>query len=74
MELQQNSLLFVRNGWLYTYTGKVRFPGENGYSWSFTPGDDSSKVYVLGFYSDDIINPSNGNARWYAFPLRCLAS
>ena len=65
--------LFVRSGLINISDCKWRFSGQDGRLWSSMPGSTTGLAYYLYFGSG--LNPSSNNSfRWYALPLRCLAS
>ncbi len=73
MELSFSKIryLFVRSGTvnLDILDGTSRY----GYVWSRTAHQNNYQAYFLGL-AYEAINPVNNASRYYAFPLRCLAS
>ncbi len=51
----------------------IKGSGQNSEYWSISTGTNVNFAYYLDF-ANDIIRPSASLNRYYAFPLRCLAS
>jgi len=62
----------VRSGYIDISISKSKIIGQWGYNWSSTTGINSDGVYILSF--SGIVRTENSGYRYYAFPLRCLAS
>ena len=62
----------TRSGAADLSTGSLRRVGLDGYYWSSTAYPDVNNAYYLSFSSADTY-PSNYNARWYGFSVRCVA-
>ena len=65
----------MRSGYLNVEhtVGSLRHAGSNSGNWS-SWGVGEINAYYLAFYADGV-GPSHGpNARYHAFPLRCLST
>ena len=75
--IANNSLYFVRSGYIDLSIGRSRFAGYDGNYWpsiaaSNIWGSAGLGAYHLVFDATNVY-PSNGPAdRWLGFPLRCL--
>ena len=70
-------LSFVRSGFVDLYYGSLRAFGIYGYGWSsssvaFT-SVTSATAYGLHFNASGVYPSYGPDARWLAFPIRCLA-
>ncbi|MCI6428948.1 MAG: hypothetical protein MR809_08745, partial [Rikenellaceae bacterium] len=53
-----------------SYAGGLDGVGYGGDYWSASP--DSNYAYILNFYNDGNVSPSNGSVRAYGYSVRCL--
>ena len=66
-------LYFVRSGYVYINSGRLRHSGISGYGWSTRANSsDDQNAYYLYFDASGVY-PSTNFYRWVGFPLRCLA-
>ena len=71
---------FVRSGNFNPDNGKSWGAGANGYGWSSRGSDTRydgatmSSVYYLNFNAARVSPSAGPDARWFAFPLRCLST
>ena len=66
-------LYFVRSGLININASKLWGLGQNSDAWASASHPNAIYAYLFVFDSGGA-NPSDYNNRWYAFPLRCLAS
>ena len=64
---------FVRSGVVYPYSKYLCDTGYYGRYWSSTPHSNGTSAYRFYFHTGTTVNPSDYNARYYGFSLRCLA-
>ncbi len=72
MEMNKNKYFFVRSGPIY-YGGHTGTSGINGFGWPSRAYTNAYLQYGFNFlFNATDVSPSNYNARYWGFPLRCL--